>query len=82
MKYNLEFDGKSCICTREQIENGDYDIVSSKTAKKQILIVFNDLIFYRANDLQNYRKPEDNISHKWAGFNINISCIQEEEELF
>ena len=80
MKYRVEFDGKSCICTREQIETGDYDIVTSKTAKTQILIIFNDLIWYRANDLQKHLEPGDEIRYKWVGFNIHIKCIPEEGE--
>lgn len=78
MKYKIEFDSKSCVCTRDQIENGDYNIVSSKTAKTQILILFNDLIWFRANDIQNYTEPRNFIDMKWMGFNLRVECVPEE----
>jgi hypothetical protein len=78
MKYKIEFDGKTDICTRDQIENAEYDITSSKTAKTQILILFNDLIWFRANDIQNFNEPRTFIDMTWMGFKLRIECIPEE----
>jgi hypothetical protein len=82
MKYKIEFDGKSCICTREQIEEGDYDITSSRMAKTQILIYFNDMTFFRAIDMQRHLEPKSSYEFTWMGFDINIECIPEKDEVF
>jgi len=82
MKYKVEFDGRSFVGNREKIETGDYDIVKSRIAKTQILIYFNDFIFFRADDVQCYREPRNNMKFKWNTFDIEFTCIPEKDELF
>jgi hypothetical protein len=79
MKYKVEYNDKSVICTRDEIEKGNYDIVSCPIAKTQILIVFNDLIFFRAMDV--HRGYESRPTYEKIGddFNICIECIPDEE---